>query len=163
MSGGLVHESTHNETKEWYTPPEVFKALNLEFDIDVCSPGEGVVPWVPAKKHLTKTENGLITPWEGKVWMNPPYGSDTPKWMKLFAKHGNGVALVFSRTDCAWFHDFAVRCDALCFMRGRIRFIKANGERGGTPGAGSLLVASGRECVEALRESRLGYTITTWD
>lgn len=162
MTRGLVHESTHNETKEWYTPPEIFKALNIEFDMDVCSPGLDIVPWIPAIKHLTMFDNGLVTTWEGKVWMNPPYGSDTPKWMRLFQAHGNGIALVFARTDCAWFHDYAIKCDVLCFMRGRIRFIKANGERGGTPGAGSLLIASGDECVASLKNSNLGYIINDY-
>jgi hypothetical protein len=32
------------------------------------------VPWIPARKHLTKAEDGLMTPWEGLCWCNPLYG-----------------------------------------------------------------------------------------
>ena len=46
------HEPCIGETSEWYTPPEIFKALRLTFDLDPCSPGPG--HWVPAKQFYTK-------------------------------------------------------------------------------------------------------------
>ena len=101
---GFTHESQHNESKEWYTPKNIFDALKISYDMDVCSPGKEKVSWIPAKKHLTIKENGLEYNWEGTVWMNPPYGSDTPKWMKKFCDWDDGIALVFSRTDTNWFH-----------------------------------------------------------
>ena len=39
MTSGFTHESTYNESKEWYTPRRIFDALGLEFDLDPCSPG----------------------------------------------------------------------------------------------------------------------------
>jgi hypothetical protein len=65
----------HNNIKprstdaEWYTPGKVFDAMGVEFDLDPASPGAEIVPWIPAKRHLTKAENGLVTPWEGFVWL----------------------------------------------------------------------------------------------
>jgi hypothetical protein len=59
---------------EWYSPAKIFDALGVEFDMDVASPGADIVPWIPAKRHLTKVEDGLTTPWKGFVWMNSPYG-----------------------------------------------------------------------------------------
>ena len=59
-------------TQEWYTPPKVFEALDANFDMDVASPGAKIVPWIPAKRHLTPVEDGLNTPWEGFIWLNPP-------------------------------------------------------------------------------------------
>jgi len=157
---GFTHESTHNESIEWYTPPGIFKALRLEFDLDPASPGAARVPWLPAKKHLTAAEDGLKTPWEGRVWLNPPYGSETTVWMEKFVAHHNGVMLVFSRTDTWWFHNLAVKADALCFVKGRIKFVASNGEVGKSgSGAGSLLLACGSECVEALRNSGLGFFV----
>jgi len=148
---GFTHESTHNETHEWYTPRPIFDALGLEFDMDVCSPGADIVPWIPAKDHVTVSRNGLSCEWSGRVWMNPPYGQETPFWMKRFAEHRNGVALVFSRTDTSWFHEWATRCDALLFLRGRIAFIPADpGKKASSAGCGSLLCACGDASVNAI-------------
>jgi len=155
---GFIHESQHNESQEWYTPKSVFDALGLEFDLDAASPGADIVPWIPAKKHLTIKENGLKTPWEGRVWLNPPYGQETPKWIKKFAAYSDGVMLVFSRTDTRWFHSHAIRCDALCFVKGRLGFTRNDG-KSGKAGSGSLLLAQGCECVQALLNSNLGYCV----
>lgn len=159
MNRGFSHESTHNETKEWYTPPVIFDALGIEFDLDPASPGKEIVSWVPAERHLTVREDGLSCKWEGRVWLNPPYGTDTPKWLKRLVEHRDGIALVFSRTDTEWFHRYATQADAICFLRGRIRFIKASGGLGGTPGAGSLLLAFGEECAEVLNQCELGWVV----
>jgi len=155
---GWTHESTYNESKEWYTPPRIFKALDMEFDLDPCSPGADVVPWIPAKRHLTYVEDGLVSGWRGRVWLNPPYGMDTPRWLYKLVAHGNGIALVFSRTDTYWFHRFAVQADAMLFVKGRIQFIPASGpqKRSGA-GAGSLLLAYGNDCANTLLQSGLGF------
>lgn len=168
MSKGFTHESTYNESKEWYTPRFIFQKLEIEFDLDVCSPGQELVPWIPAQIHYTIDDNGLQVNWSGNVWMNPPYGSDTPKWMKRLSEHGNGIALVFARTDTKWFHTYIPRADGVCFVNGRISFVPheqalfyANGQyepKGGC-GAASMLVAFGESNYQALVHSRLGITL----
>lgn len=158
MGGGFTHESTYNETKEWYTPPIVFDCLGLEFDLDPCSPA-GITTHVPARKRYTIVDDGLAQKWEGLVWMNPPYGSDTPKWMAKLAAHGNGIALVFARTDTGWFHRYATKAHALCFIAGRVKFLKPDGTEGGTPGAGSMLIGYGEVAKKALQRSGLGFTV----
>jgi hypothetical protein len=55
---GFAHESTHNISVEWYTPPEIFTALGLAFDLDPCSPGPGK-SFVPARRHYTVADDGL--------------------------------------------------------------------------------------------------------
>ena len=119
---GLVHERSGGPT-EWYTPAAIFDALGIEFDLDPCSPGPLVVPWIPARTHYTQAENGLTQPWHGRVWLNPPYGPGLDRWLRRFCAHRNGIALVFARTDTQWFHTYAVRADAVCFTRGRIAFV----------------------------------------
>ncbi|WAC50430.1 DNA N-6-adenine-methyltransferase [Frigoribacterium sp. SL97] len=154
--GGFTHESTRNESFEWYTPPVIFESLGLEFDLDPCSPGAGK-SFVPARKHYTIDDDGLASPWEGTVFMNPPYGAHTPVWMKKLAEHGDGIALVFARTDVRWFQDVAGGASMVCFVSGRIKFFKGNiTEQGGTPGAGSMLVAFGEKSAKALLEADLG-------
>lgn len=144
---------------EWYTPAWLFDALGLRFDLDPCSPGAAVVPWVPADRHYTVSDDGLEQPWSGLVWMNPPYGQRTKAWMRKFAQHGNGVALVFARTDTAWFDEYVAQseCDSLvCFVRRRISFVNQQGKVSGTPGSGSMLVAMGDRAILAVYEAGLG-------
>ena len=171
-SNGFTHESTHNESKEWYTPKYIFDALGIEFDLDPCSAGREVTPWVPVKKHFTVRDDGFTQLWEGNVWMNPPYGSDTPKWMERLAVHGNGIALVFGRSDTQWFHSTVPRANAVCFIKGRVKFIRADdalvysyGDF--TPkapaGAGSILIAFGESNAQALINSNLGMVLSIKD
>ena len=62
MSGrGFTHERNPATTRdEWYTPPEVFEALGETFDLDPASPGKSKVPWIPAKEHWTRKDDGLV-------------------------------------------------------------------------------------------------------
>ena len=157
---GLVHERAGGPT-EWYTPPEIFTALATTFDLDPCSPGASVVPWIPARTHYTRADDGLQQPWHGRVWLNPPYGPGLDRWLQRFCEHRNGIALIFARTDTKWFHRYAARADAVCFTRGRIPFVspatRDKNCRG--PGCGSVLLACGKQCVESLRRSELGLLI----
>jgi len=158
-AGGFTHDSVDNQTQDWYTPPWVFEALGLQFTLDVAAPERGV-PWIPALCHYSKEENGLAQPWEGLIWCNPPYGKETGTWLGKMHEHRNGVALVFARTDCAWFHDYVVKA-AILFLKGRIRFVDGLGvTSGGGAGAGSLLVAWGPLAVEGLRRmSSRGFLV----
>lgn len=158
MTGrGFAHESTYNESVEWYTPPEIFEAMDFTFAMDPCSPGEGK-SFVPARRHLTVEDDGLATPWEGTVWMNPPYGKHTTTWMQKLSEHNNGIALVFARTDVKWFNDYvAGKASLVCFVSGRIKFFQGDTDkRGGTPGAGSMLIAYGELAAFVLWQSGLG-------
>ncbi len=169
---GMLHESSKSKTVEWYTPRHIFDAIGIEFDLDPCSPGKDIVPWVPVKEcyAIAKGQDGLMLPWKGNVWMNPPYGKHTPIWLERLALHGTGIALLFSRTDAAWFHKFVAIADAVCFVKGRTPFIherNAKDYASGThknialerPGAGSMLIAYGKENASALENSKLGMTL----
>ena len=81
--------------------------------------------------------------------------------MKRLAEYGNGMALVFSRTDVKWFQDYvADKASLVCFISGRIKFFQGDiKKRGGTPGAGSMLVAYGEEAAYAVWKSGLGSCV----
>jgi hypothetical protein len=152
------HERSRGESVEWYTPPEVFQALSISFNLDPASPTGGV-PWVPAKRFLSQADDGLMQPWTGRVWLNPPYGPSIDRWLERLARHGDGLALVFARTDTRWYQEIARQATALCFIAGRLSFIRPDGSRGGSAGAPSVLLAFGLSCALALSESRLGQTL----
>ncbi len=156
-SGGLLHERGWIEgSSEWYTPPHVFDALAIAFDLDPAAPPGGV-PWIPARKHYALADNGLARPWHGRVWLNPPYGRETSRWLRRLVEHGDGIALVFARSDTAWFHELAPTATGLCFVAGRLRFVPGDGRPdASTAGAPSLLMAYGSACANALANSDLG-------
>lgn len=145
---GFAHDRTTGK-EDWLTPPEIVRALG-PFDLDPCSPL--VRPWDTAAKHYTREDNGLMQPWEGRVWLNPPYGNDTVKWMRRLANHGNGIALIFARTETKvffpWVWDHAT---GLLWLYGRISFYTKEGRRGGTAGAPSVLIAYGQENATRLQ------------
>ena len=147
---GFTHDDKNNKTVDWYTPVSIFENIGLEFDLDPCQP-EQKIPWIPAKKHYCIADDGLASPWFGRVWLNPPYGRDTPKWLGKMHEHRNGIALVFARTDCRWYHDYIAKADAILFLKGRIKFVDGLGVTGGGgAGCGSMLIAWGECSVQAL-------------
>lgn len=77
---------------ERYTPSWVFEHMGLTFDMDPCSPGEGMGDAVPASRKLTRYDDGLANEWDGLVWVNPPFSNATA-FADKFVAHGNGVFL----------------------------------------------------------------------
>lgn len=155
---GFCHEAAIGGSAEWYTPPHVFEALGLRFDLDPAAPPGGV-PWIPARRHLTEEEDGLARPWYGRVWLNPPYGRQTARWLRRLSEHGDGIALVFARSDTDWFQRFAPTATAICFVSGRLRFVPGDDRtEASSAGAPSLLMAFGLPCALAVAQSGLGQT-----
>jgi len=153
------HEPSIGQSDEWYTPPEIFEALKLEFDLDPCSPSPD--HWVPAKSVYTKADDGLIRPWSGLVFMNPPFGGRNAHvvWLKKFLIHNNGVAIVRAYTSAGWFHDWALKAANMCMPRGKTKFIRPDGTIGKAPGHGIVLLGVGKIGYEALKLCKLGKTV----
>ncbi|OMF70554.1 adenine methyltransferase [Paenibacillus glucanolyticus] len=143
------HQSARMLKDEWLTPPEILESLG-PFDLDPCSPINR--PWDTAKKHLTVRDNGLKSEWKGRVWLNPPYGRETAEWLHKLSDHGNGIALIFARTETEMFFDHVWnKADALLFFKGRLYFHHVNGNRAkANAGAPSVLIAYGPNNVQAL-------------
>ena len=146
------HTSPRMLKDEWLTPPELVKSLGV-FDLDPCSPINR--PWDTAKKHYTTIDNGLESEWVGRVWCNPPYGQQAKLWLKKLSEHGNGIALIFARTETKmFFSEVWGKADGLLFLQGRLSFYHVTGEVStGGSGAPSVLIAYGRENVSALAAS----------
>lgn len=140
------------QSDEWLTPPEILGALG-DFDLDPCAPV--VRPWPTATEHYT--EGGLQKPWHGRVWCNPPYGLEAKPWLENLANHGNGIALIFARTETEMFFNQGwARADGLLFLRGRLHFHYVSGARAAAnAGAPSVLLAYGLNNVLALELSGL--------
>jgi hypothetical protein len=141
---------------EWYTPPAIFAALGLRFDLDPCCPPGGL-PWIPTDHFYAPPVDGLTQSWFGRVWLNPPYGIPNHAWVDRLAEHGNGIALVFARTDSGWWHRAARSSQAICFLSRRLVFVDRSGRpASNNGGAPSTLIAWGDGCATALRLAGLG-------
>ena len=132
--------------KTWLTPPSSIEALG-PFDLDPCCPS--AMPWRTAKRMVSLPEDGLSVDWDGKrVWCNPPYGREAIPFLRKMAKNrmGGGYSLICARTDTAawqdWVFPFAY---GAMFIRGRIRFYRADGTPGETAPAPSAIVAYTKE------------------
>lgn len=150
LGGFHGHERTTAQTHDWITPRHIIDALG-PFDLDPCMSLHQ--PWETAASGFTVLDDGLSREWSGHVWLNPPYGSQIAEWMERLARHGDGIALVFARTDTAWAQSILKRVDAANFMKGRVAFIpvgekKPTANSSGTP---SMLLAFGRENAEAIK------------
>lgn len=157
------HESAVNQTDIWLTPPHIIKALG-SFDLDPCTPS--TMPWLTAKRRYTKADDGLTSPWAGRVWLNPPYSKEAVLWLRKLAKHGYGTALIFARTETVWFRETVWQtADALLFLYGRVSFCRADGQPGNSnAGAPSCLIAYGPEDALALQRCGLeGYFVQLKD
>jgi len=153
------HIPNQGKSDEWWTPKYIFDKIDLQFDLDPCMP-EQKISYIPVKQSYDFVDDGLLKEWFGRVWMNPPYGRETGKWMEKLAKHGNGIALVFSRTDVKWWHSTVSNATAICFVRGRITFISGAGQSApGNSGGPSALIAYGKDNADAIRSSGLGMTL----
>lgn len=138
---------------EWLTPPEIIRQLGT-FDLDPCAPVNR--PWDTAKRHYTIEDDGLSKPWAGRVWLNPPYGRETFVWLERLADHGQGIALIFARTDTKGFHETIwKRAHAVFFFQGRLKFYHASGEKAGTANAPSVLVSYSAADTMAIMRSGL--------
>lgn len=145
-------------THDWLTPPDLLDRLGA-FDVDPCA--SQFQPWPTATAQYTIDDDGLARPWNGRVWCNPPYGHHAEKFLKRMAEHGNGIALIFARTETKAFQEWCWRrADGMLFMAGRIRFRLPGGAIAGPAGAPSVLVAYGPQNVQALERSGIeGYIV----
>ena len=149
------HQSARAGTTTWLTPPHVYEALG-EFDLDPCAAPN----WPTAKRHIILPEDGLAAEWEGRVWLNPPYGYEAWTWLAKLARHGRGTALIFARTETAGFVEQVWnKATAVKFLHGRLHFHYPDGTRAlANSGAPSVLVAYGNEDAAALYQSPLEGT-----
>lgn len=158
------HHSNTGGNDEWLTPPWVIESLG-PFDLDPCSPVNR--PWPTAQAHMTLEDDGLGSPWpdDARVWCNPPY-AHVWKWLAKLADHGNGVALIFARTETKGFREQVwEKADGLLFLHKRLSFHYVDGiEAKANSGAPSVLVAYGESNVSALEKACLpGALVYGWD
>ncbi len=134
--------NTTNE-QEWLTPPEIISALG-PFVLDPCAQPHNRRILETAHTHWSKEEHGdgLAKKWFGRVWLNPPYGRETFKWLAKLAEHKQGIALIFARTETKGFHsEIWQKAHSVFFFEGRLTFLRSDGSKDQPANAPSCLVS----------------------
>lgn len=148
----FTQEQTEMTSDDYYTPKWIFDALGVHFDLDVASPPDGP-PFTPCDRYYTQADDGLVQPWSGLVWMNPPYSKPAP-WVDRFIAHGNGLALLpFAKSK--WCETLWESPAQVAFIY-VVKFLRPGGE---TPAAifqPLALWAIGHDAINALHSSGLG-------
>jgi phage N-6-adenine-methyltransferase len=131
------HRTRFTGENEWYTPPEYVDAARACLGAIDVDPATAPIAQktVRAARFFTRDDDGLRHDWRGRIWLNPPYSQpDIGRFVdKLLAELAAGratqaILLTHNYTDTGWFHAAAGTCAAICFTRGRIRFVSATGE-----------------------------------
>lgn len=140
---GVVPPYFQKQSDEWATPRDLFEELDKEFGftLDVAATKQNAL----CANFFTAEDDGLMQPWYGVVWCNPPY-SQVAGWVeKAFRESQRGVTsvlLVASRTDTRWWHDFVLPHAEVRFIRGRVRFGTA---RNRAPFPSALVIFGGQD------------------
>lgn len=137
MSGNQVARTAHRtiidttvdpsqRNDRWLTPPDVVLALG-SFDLDPCgAPGHVLARVTYLQEHGA---DGLVDPWFGRVWMNPPYGKTMRQWVERLVEHGTGTALIpVAAGTKLWQEVVFPNASAIHFYRHRIKFIRRDGK-----------------------------------
>src|SRR4030042_4962121 len=113
----------HKYSYDWGTEPALFNFLNKKYHFNLDPDAEKESAKVSNYYDIKK--DGLKQPWDGRVFLNPPFGNAVKEWMKK-AKyeitHNDNceliVAILAARTDSKWFQEYCLG-NKIIFIRGR--------------------------------------------
>ena len=130
----LWDQSYTKEKNEWYTPSHIIELVKQcldEIDLDPASCLEANKQ-VNAKKYFTIEDDALEQSWDCKtLYMNPPYSNGnitkfTNKFLYELPCIDEAIILVASFPETNWCQKFLIKCNALCFIKGRVGFKNSN-------------------------------------
>lgn len=129
------------------TPRWVLESLG-KIDLDPCA---GIDTFIGETNYrLEDNQDGLILPWNGFVYCNPPF-SQKEIWIKKMIDHNNGILILPERGSAPWFGPLALHCGSYFVMGKKINFI-------GGPSSnnlGSVLFPFGEEARRRIIKSGL--------
>lgn len=145
MSHFVGNTATEEAIKDlWQTPGDIFNALDREFlfTLDVCASKENAL----CKRYFTQEDSALDSSWLtlGSAFLNPPY-SQTNEFLEYAAQQAKDnnvtiVALVNANTDTVWFHNAVDTANEVRLIKGRIGFVKADGNKANGNTKGQCLI-----------------------
>lgn len=147
-----VHVSANSGNNEWYTPPEIVemaRAAMGSIDTDPAT-SEIANEAVKAPIYYTAETDGRDKQWQGNVWMNPPYaqpliGQFCEAAVNKYAAGEIAAACVLTNnaTETRWLQGLLSKASAVCFIRGRLKYLNAKGVPENTPLQGQCVTYLG--------------------
>ena len=122
-----------SQRTDWNTPKWIVDLVRKTFgtiDLDPCDNARSIVPAIT--KYRLPERDGLVLPWPGNVYVNPPYGRGLDAWFARAAakpnKEGGAVIMLVPAAPSrkCWQRYVKGNTDAqVCFLSGRVRFLGA--------------------------------------
>ncbi|NER37723.1 MAG: hypothetical protein F6J93_27810 [Oscillatoria sp. SIO1A7] len=148
---------TGEGSDDWATPGYVVEAAESflgGIGLDPFSDGEDSL--VPAKRKITKEENGLVQPWGSEnltpqVWLNPPYSMMRPvvKKMRQERERTNEFLLLARNAQgTQWFRNLLPIATCYGVFDHRIKFVGASTQ---AP-FDNVLIYGGGDRIEEFRD-----------
>ena len=114
----------------WFTPEYIvdpFRELSggrIDLDPASCAEANEIVR---AERYYTEADNGLLLPWFGNDFVNPPFSKIAQFVAKGLLELETGKVelqlwVTNANTEVAWFKMLAGRANAICFPSTRIQF-----------------------------------------
>jgi len=139
---------------EWATPLNYLHSARIvmgSIDLDPAS-NHSAQENVKAETYYTQEMDGLQHHWQGKTWINPPFGRGLAKpFMEKLIKHYvagdvlEAIVLTNNVTDTAWFADtLGTHAAMFCFPSPRIQFITPPGTKKSSNSHGQVFSYFGR-------------------
>lgn len=151
MDAHQLINQTSGDT-EYYTPPEIIEAARSvmgKIDIDPASSAKANER-VLARLYYNQTEDGLLFPWHGTVWLNWPFGRiQNPKWCaKLISEYEirntvQACTITFAATSEAWFQPLMQYPQ--CYLTPRTNYYLADGTKKKGVTKGSVVTYFGQQ------------------
>jgi ParB family chromosome partitioning protein len=157
---------------ERYTPSQYIERArtvmrSIDLDPASCDTAQAIVK---ATTFYTIFDDGLSKEWNGNVWLNPPYHRELgPRFVnKLVTELATGrikqaIMLTNNSTDTDWFQEAVSACQAVCFVKGRIKFLKSDGVRELFPTQGQAFFYYGTDVERFCSEfCKIGFIATVF-
>ena len=165
--GKLISQSGGSE--HWYTPlPHIEAARGVLGAIDLDPASSDIANrTVRAERYYTVDNDGLAHDWNGRLWMNPPYGEPAGRFVAKLADHladGSVTAAIvlvsLHAMSAQWFGPLFD--GLLCVTSGRVKFTDEEGNEG-SPTFGSVFAYFGAEPDLFAKEFRqFGNVLARW-
>ena len=128
FDNGLRYRTDDHPDQVQLTPPYVLGPVILELGgtigLDPCT-----LPTNPcaAQTFYAPPQDGAVLPWEAAtIFVNPPYSKARERWVKRCVQAGvegrKVILLMPAATDTRIFQYAMETADAVCFIKGRVKF-----------------------------------------
>lgn len=159
-------------TELWNTPPDLLASLREEFgefalDVAALSSSAVAAEYLGPDHSDPRRRDALAFPhWADMVapgsfiFQNPPYGALLSDLTRLAAetaaKGVTTVALLPVRSSARFWHDYVLQPGVeVRYLRGRLKFVSAEGEAdNAAPFASALVIFRAKEDAEHLEDTR---------